>query len=108
MTSDPDAPDADPDSLILDDAARAAVELGNRLADERPEADTWDIASGLLAGAIQYWLYTRQPCGDPACESCADICTAERRLRALLEEARELAEQSDYFHSPYDTNVGRA
>src|SRR5690606_40334826 len=42
-------------------------------------ADLWDIADGLLAGAIQYWLYTRQPCADPACQDCAPLATAEMR-----------------------------
>jgi hypothetical protein len=42
-------------------AVRESVELGNRIADEEPEADIWDISDGLLAGAIHFWLYTRQP-----------------------------------------------
>jgi hypothetical protein len=93
---------------VFDVAAERAVELGNRLADENKEADLWDVGSGLLAGAVQFWLYTRQPCGDPKCESCSDVSTAEQRLAVLLREIRELAEDSEYFHSPHDTNVGRA
>jgi hypothetical protein len=93
---------------VFDMAAERAVELGNRLADENKEADLWDVGSGLLAGAVQFWLYTRQPCGDPKCESCSDVSTAEQRLAVLLREIRELAEDSEYFHSPHDTNVGRA
>ena len=50
-----------------------AVDLGNRIADTDQKADIWDIADGLLAGAVQYWLYSRQPCSDPnaksACQS---------------------------------------
>jgi hypothetical protein len=93
---------------VFDVAAERAVELGNRLSDENKEADLWDVGSGLLAGAVQFWLYTRQPCGDPKCESCSDVSTAEQRLAMLLREIRELAEDSEYFHSPHDTNVGRA
>jgi hypothetical protein len=93
---------------VFDEAAERAVELGNRLLYDNQDADTWDIASGLLAGAVQFWLYSRQPCGDPFCESCSEVSTAEQRLRKLVEEIRELAETSDYYHSPRDTNVGTA
>ncbi|MFA5529050.1 MAG: hypothetical protein WDA11_00130 [Thiohalomonadaceae bacterium] len=90
-----------------DHAAREAVELGNQLLERDKEA-LWDVADGLLAGAIHFWLYARQPCGDPRCEDCAPISTAEQRLAELLQLTRELAEDSDYYHSPNDTNVGRA
>ncbi len=53
-----DAPDS------FDSAFAKAVDLGNKLADKDKDADLWDIADGMLAGAIQYWLYSRQPCGD--------------------------------------------
>jgi hypothetical protein len=84
------------------------VELGNRLADEDREADMWDIADGMLAGAIHFWLYTRQPCSDPMCEECAPIGTAEMRMAELMKLLQEFAGESDYFHSPNDSNVGRA
>jgi hypothetical protein len=54
----------------FDDAFSQAVDLGNEIAEADEKADLWDIADGLLAGAVQYWLYTRQPCGDPKCEEC--------------------------------------
>ena len=57
-----------------------AVDLGNRIADTDDKADIWDIADGLLAGAVQYWLYSRQPCSDPECEECQPISTAEGRI----------------------------
>jgi hypothetical protein len=69
---------------FFDDAFGKTVELGNKLAEKHDNADLWDIADGLLAGAIQYWLYARQPCGNPRCE------------------------ESEYYHSPSDSNVGRA
>jgi hypothetical protein len=50
----------------FDSAFTKAVDLGNRLADKDKDADLWDIADGLLAGALQYWLYSRQPCGGSA------------------------------------------
>jgi hypothetical protein len=92
----------------FDQAAGDVVELANRLADADPEADLWDIADGLLAGAIHYWLYSRQPCGDPMCEDCAPINTAEGRTKELLRYVRQLAEESEYYHQPTDANVGRA
>jgi hypothetical protein len=93
---------------VLDWASQQTVELGNRLANEDQEADLWDVASGVLAGAIQFWLYSRQPCGDPTCDSCATVSTAELRLAELLREVREFAQESEYYHSPHDSNVGRA
>jgi hypothetical protein len=96
------------DPSVFDQAAEQAIALGNRLMDEDKDADAWDVASGLLAGAVQFWLYSRQPCGDPFCESCAEVSTAEQRLKQLLEEVRQFAEESDYYHSPNDMNVGSA
>src|ERR1700745_3305315 len=40
----------------FDAAFSKAVDLGNRIADKDKDADLWDIADGLLAGAIQYCL----------------------------------------------------
>jgi hypothetical protein len=85
-----------------------AVDLGNRIADTDDKADIWDIADGLLAGAVQYWLYSRQPCSDPECEECVPISTAEGRIEELRRLMRQFAEESEYFHSPTDRNVGRA
>lgn len=85
-----------------------AVDLGNRIADTDDKADIWDIADGLLAGAVQYWLYSRQPCSDPECEECQPISTAQGRIEELRKLMRQFAEESEYFHSPTDRNVGRA
>lgn len=98
----------DQDEGIYDDAAREAVELGNRLAEDDQDSDIWDIADGLLAGAVQYWLYSRQPCGDPRCEDCEGISTAELRLAELQRLVDYFAKESEYYHSPNDANVGRA
>lgn len=92
----------------FEQAFEQAVQLGNRLADDDKEADQWDIADGVLAGAIQYWLYSRQPCGDPRCEDCQPVNTAEGRLMELRRLLTSYAEDSDYYHSPSDINVGRA
>lgn len=92
----------------FDEAAEKVIELGNQLLDDDDDADSWDVADGLLAGAVQFWLYSRQPCGDRDCESCADFATAQLRLRRLLEDVSNFAESSDYFHSPNDANVGNA
>lgn len=92
----------------FEEAFGKAVELGNQIADSDDKADLWDIADGLLAGAVQYWLYTRQPCGDPRCEDCLPISTAEGRLGQLRQLVQEFSEESQYFHSPTDANAGRA
>lgn len=99
---------SDPADNPFDLAAESVIELGNRLMDEDGTADVWEVASGLLAGAVQFWLFSRQPCDDPFCESCAEVSTAERRVKKMIEEARRLAEDSDYYASPHDINAGRA
>lgn len=97
-----------PEEEFFDSAFGKTVELGNALAENHDSADLWDIADGLLAGAIQYWLYARQPCGKPECDECAPIATAEDRLLELKRLMDKFARESEYFHSQYDTNVGRA
>lgn len=98
----------DNDNTIMDNAAEQVVELGNRILEADDDADSWDVADGLLAGAIQFWLYSRQPCDDPRCENCAEVSTAELRMRKLIEETRRCAEESSYYQTQYDMNVGRA
>ncbi len=93
---------------LYEQAAQDTIELGNRIADANPEADLWDIGDGLLAGAVQYWLYSRQPCGDPQCESCGPLSMAEARLAELQQLVEKLARESEYFHAPGDINAGRA
>lgn len=92
----------------FDSAFTNAVDLGNTLADKNKDADLWDIADGLLAGAIQYWLYSRQPCKDPRCTECLPVSTAEGRMAELQRLIKELSLESEYYHSPNDSNVGRA
>ncbi len=96
------------DNTIIDNAAEQVVELGNRMLEADDDADSWDVADGLLAGAIQFWLYSRQPCDDPRCENCTEVSTADLRMRKLIEEARRCAEESSYYETPFDMNVGRA
>lgn len=96
------------DSSHYDEAAQQTVELGNRLAVGDEQADMWEIADGLISGAVHFWLYTRQPCADPRCTDCLDIATGEERLAQLLRLVEEYARASDYFHAPNDRNVGRA
>lgn len=98
----------DPTETSFDQAAERVIELGNQMMDQDSGADAWEIASGLLAGAVQFWLFSRQPCDDPFCESCAMVSTAERRVRTLIDEARKLAEDSDYYASPHDLTAGSA
>jgi hypothetical protein len=92
----------------FDSAFSKAVDLGNKIADKDKDADLWDIADGLLAGALQYWLYSRQPCGDPRCQDCMPISTAAGRMAELKRLVDQLATESEYFHTPTDANAGRA
>jgi hypothetical protein len=92
----------------FDAAFSKAVDLGNQIADDDDKADLWDIADGLLAGAVQYWLYSRQPCGDPACEECLPISTAQARIAELKRLVAQFSEESQYCHTPTDSNAGRA
>ena len=103
MLSDDDGGEA-----VFDEAAQRAVNQGNALLDEYRDADEWAVASGILAGAVQFWLFSRQPCNDPECEDCGAINTAERRLAKLIEEIREYAVDSEYYHTPHDANAGTA
>ena len=99
---------ANDDELTFDQSAHEVIHLGNSILDANPDADEWEVASGILAGAVQFWLFSRQPCDDPMCESCAQISTAAQRLGQLLGEVNEFASESEYFHSPADTDVGTA
>ena len=98
----------EPIADTFDAAFSKTVDLANKMADKDKDADLWDIADGLLAGAIQYWLYSRQPCGDPRCQDCMPISTAESRLQELRRLTAELASDSEYYHTPTDSNAGRA
>jgi hypothetical protein len=92
----------------FEEAFGQTVELGNRIADGDQKTDVWDVADGLLAGALQFWLYSRQPCGDLNCEDCTAISTAEARMKELRALVEQFTSQSEYFHSPQDSNAGRA
>jgi len=96
------------DDLTYDQVAETIVEVANRMLDADESADIWEVASGVMAGAVQFWLYSRQPCKDPFCQACADISTPERRLAALLRETQILAEESDYYTSIHDVTSGSA
>ena len=93
---------------IQDAIADEIVDLANRLAEANPEADPWDIADGMLSGAIHWWLYANTPCEDPDCEDCASVRTAELRMRTLAGLIAEMAETSEYYHSPNDADASRA
>ncbi len=56
--------DTEEDLAHFDAAAEHLIELGNRLLEQDSDADSWEVASGLLAGAVHFWLYAHQPCGD--------------------------------------------
>ena len=89
-------------------ACRHAVELGNKIARSAQETDSWAVADGILAGAIQYWLYVRSPCDDLRCESCQPLRSSAGRLRELQDLVRVMATESEYFHRSTDLDVGHA
>ena len=93
---------------IFEEAFQQSVEIGNRLATKESTAERWEIADGMLAGAIQFWLYSRQPCGDLLCEDCDAINTADLRMTEMRRLIDEFARESEYYHAPTDANVGRA
>lgn len=92
----------------FDEAFTRTIDIGNTIADQDQQADVWDIADGMLAGALQFWLYSRQPCGEPTCDDCTPIATAEGRMTELRQVIERFCSESEYFHSPNDYNVGRA
>ena len=51
--------------LTYDQVTETIVEMGNRMLAEDDSADVGEVASGIMAGAVQFWLYSRQPCADP-------------------------------------------
>jgi hypothetical protein len=95
-------------NLTYDQVAETIVELGNRMIEEDESAEIWEVASGLMAGAIQFWLYSRQPCEDPLCHACEEISSPELRLESLLKEAHSLCEESEYYASANDVMTGTA
>jgi len=95
-------------SNSFDQAFEQVIQSGNHMAADHPDADLWEIADGLLAGAVQFWLFSRQPCGDVHCQDCAAISTADLRVAEMIRSIRQYSEESEYYHSPNDTNAGRA
>jgi len=90
------------------DISDRLVDFANRLADDHPDIDYWQIADGILNGAVHCWLFANLPCDDPQCEDCAEIRTAQKRMQTLQELVRQMAEESEYYHSPNDDDVAHA
>lgn len=97
---------ADDDQMLFDEAADAVVDLGNQIAEAHPDADPWALADGLIAGAVHYWLYAHQP--EQPVPSEDDLMTARERMEELVNLIMQSAEDSEYLHSPLDSDVGRA
>jgi hypothetical protein len=95
-------------SLTYDQVAETIVEMGNHILAEDESADVMEVASGIMAGAVQLWLHSRQPCEDRFCQACDEINSPEHRLAALLEETRVLGEDSEYYSSINDVMTGTA
>jgi hypothetical protein len=94
-------------NLTYDQVAESIVELGNRLLEDE-SADVLEVASGIMAGAVQFWLYSRQPCEDPFCQVCVEISNPQLRIAALMRETRAVGEDSDYYCSINDVTTGTA
>ena len=84
------------------------VDFANRLADDNPDIEYWEIAEGILSGAVHCWLYANHPCNDPSCEDCAGLRNARLRMQTLYDLVRQMAEVSEYYHSPNDDDVAHA
>jgi hypothetical protein len=93
---------------LYEEAADQVVDLGNRIADANPEGDLWEIADGLIAGAVHYWLYAHQPDAEADPDDMEGMMTATQRLESLIGLLRETAMDSEYLHSPNDADAGRA
>ena len=59
----------DEDKKEFDHAAERMIELGNLLLDEDHDTDSWEVASGLLAGAVHFWLKVN-PSQAKKCKRC--------------------------------------
>ena len=103
-----DITESDITEEAYNNAAQKLIDLANTLSADGHSADVHEVADGLLAGVIHFWLYSRQPCGDAFCESCAPFSDAESRLAVLRELVDELGRDSEYFHSATDTPAGHA
>ena len=107
--ADNEVDDHDEDHQNFREAMEAVIACGNQLLKTNDQhTNPWDMASGLLSGAVHFWLFSRQPCASPACEPCSSMNTADRRMAQLIKEVSERGEASEYFHSPNDHNVGSA
>ncbi len=95
----------DDNSALFDEAADAVVDLGNRLGADNPDADPWALADGLIAGAVHFWLYAHQPQDFPDED---DLMSSRERVEELVRQVMQSAEDSEYLHSPMDSDVGRA
>jgi hypothetical protein len=95
----------DDNEALFDEAADAVVDLGNRLADDNPMADPWALSDGLVAGAVHFWLYAHQPQDVPDDD---DLMSSRERVEELVRLIMQAAEDSEYLHSPLDSDVGRA
>lgn len=97
------------DSLEIQQTfADQLIAFANQIADDNPDADLWEIADGVLSGAVHWWLYANAPCDNPSCEDCAELRTAELRMQTLRELITEMAVTSEYYHSTNDDNVAHA
>ena len=47
------------ENLTYDQVAETIIELGNQMLNQDDSAEIWEVASGIMAGAVQFWLYSR-------------------------------------------------
>jgi len=65
----------------FEEAFGKTIDLGNRIAEGDNKADLWDVADGLLAGALQFWLYSRNRAER---RNAKTVCPSRRRRAACL------------------------
>jgi len=47
--------ETDDENLTYDQVAETIIDLGNRMLAEDESADILEVASGIMAGAVQFW-----------------------------------------------------
>jgi len=91
----------------FNEAFTRTVDVGNTSRSGQ-QGGPVDIAMACWRARCNSGCIRGQPCGDPNCEDCIPIATAEGRMSELRKLIGQFTTESDYFHTPHDQNVGRA
>jgi hypothetical protein len=84
-------------------ACDAVVVLGQQQAsDVTTGEERAEIAAGMVAGAIHFWLGAHHPCDRDYCDVCVESNTPQKRLAQLLEMVTCLARASPNYRAEND------